>query len=118
VVTTDGYNMDLLGEFGAASMISKIASGRADVASAPDLIESVTATAAALIKRQNLGTSAPAQAPTSPSFDLTHRTGVIGVISPFDGAKCGHVLARFERHHCWARGRELAEVAPHRCPAK
>ena len=38
--------MDLLGELNAASMISKIASGRADVANAPDLIESVTATAA------------------------------------------------------------------------
>ena len=32
--------MDLLGELNAASMISKIASGRADVANAPDLIGS------------------------------------------------------------------------------
>jgi hypothetical protein len=46
VVGTDGYNMDLLGELNAASMISKIASARADVANAPELIESVTATAA------------------------------------------------------------------------
>ena len=55
VVGTDGYNMDLLGELNAASMISKIASGRADVANAPELIESVTATAAALVKRPDLG---------------------------------------------------------------
>jgi cytosine/adenosine deaminase-related metal-dependent hydrolase len=41
VVATDGYNMDLLGELNAASMISKIASARADVANAPDLIASV-----------------------------------------------------------------------------
>ena len=43
----------------AASMISKLASARADVANAPELIESVTATAAVVIKRPDLGTIAP-----------------------------------------------------------
>src|SRR4029434_1439442 len=61
VVGTDGYNMDLLGELNAASMISKIASARADVANAPDLIESVTATAAAVMKRPRLGAIWPAR---------------------------------------------------------
>ncbi len=55
VVATDGYNMDLLGELNAASMISKIAAGRADVATAPELIDAVTATAAAVVGRPDLG---------------------------------------------------------------
>src|SRR4029077_20908321 len=55
VVGPDGYNMDLLGELNAASMISKISSQRADAASAPELIDAVTATAASLVKRADLG---------------------------------------------------------------
>jgi ABC-type amino acid transport substrate-binding protein len=42
VVGTHGYNMDMLGKLNAASMISKIAAGKPDVASAPELIASVT----------------------------------------------------------------------------
>ncbi len=72
VVGTDGYNMDLLGELNAASMISKIASARADVANAPELIESVTATAAAVIKRPDLGTIAPGATADLTVVDLTH----------------------------------------------
>jgi cytosine/adenosine deaminase-related metal-dependent hydrolase len=72
VVGTDGYNMDLLGELNAASMISKIASARADVANAPDLIESVTATAAAVIKRPDLGTIARGATADLTVVDLTH----------------------------------------------
>ena len=72
VVGTDGYNMDLLGELNAASMISKITSGRADVANAPDLIEAVTATAAALIKRPDLGTITPGATADLTVVDLTH----------------------------------------------
>jgi cytosine/adenosine deaminase-related metal-dependent hydrolase len=64
--------MDLLGELNAASMISKIASGRAEVASAPDLIESVTATAAALIKRPDLGMIVPGATADLTVVDLTH----------------------------------------------
>src|SRR4029453_14914279 len=72
VVGTDGYNMDLLGELNAASMISKIASARADVANAPDLIESVTATAAAVIKRPDLGVIAPGATADLTVVDLTN----------------------------------------------
>src|SRR5207237_939603 len=54
-IGTDGYNMDLLGELNAASLISKIALGSAETASAPELIDAVTATAAAMIKRDDLG---------------------------------------------------------------
>jgi cytosine/adenosine deaminase-related metal-dependent hydrolase len=72
VVGTDGYNMDLLGELNAASMISKLASGRADVANAPELIESVTATAAALVKRPDLGIIAPGATADLTVVDMTH----------------------------------------------
>jgi cytosine/adenosine deaminase-related metal-dependent hydrolase len=72
VVATDGYNMDLLGELGAASMISKIAAGQADVATAPELIESVTATAAGVINRPDLGMIAPGATADLTVVDLTH----------------------------------------------
>jgi cytosine/adenosine deaminase-related metal-dependent hydrolase len=72
VVGTDGYNMDFLGELNAASMISKIVSGRADVAIAPDLIESVTVTAAELIKRPDLGVIVPGATADLTVVDLTH----------------------------------------------
>jgi cytosine/adenosine deaminase-related metal-dependent hydrolase len=72
VVGTDGYNMDFLGELNAASMISKIVSGRADVANAPELIESVTVTAAGLIKRPDLGMIVPGATADLTVVDLTH----------------------------------------------
>jgi cytosine/adenosine deaminase-related metal-dependent hydrolase len=72
VVGTDGYNMDFLGELNAASMISKIVSGRADVANAPELIESVTVTAAGLIKRPDLGVLVPGATADLTVVDLTH----------------------------------------------
>ena len=72
VVGTDGYNMDLLGELGAASIISKIASGRPDVANAPELIDAVTATAAAVIRRPDLGVIAPGATADLTVVDLTH----------------------------------------------
>jgi cytosine/adenosine deaminase-related metal-dependent hydrolase len=72
VVGTDGYNMDFLGELNAASMISKIVSGRADVANAPELIESVTVTAAGLIKRPDLGVIVPGATADLTVVDLTH----------------------------------------------
>lgn len=55
VVGTDGYNMDLLGELNAASMISKIASGRADAANSNELIDAVTWSAAEAVNRTDLG---------------------------------------------------------------
>jgi cytosine/adenosine deaminase-related metal-dependent hydrolase len=57
-IGTDGYNLDLLGELNAASTISKIVAGRADVATAPELIDAVTVQAAAAIGRPDLGTLA------------------------------------------------------------
>lgn len=72
VVGTDGYNMDLLGELNAASMISKIAAGRADVATAPELIEAVTATAAEVIRRPDLGRISPGATADLTVVDLSH----------------------------------------------
>ena len=58
-IGTDGYNLDLLGELNAASTISKIVAGRADVATAPALTDAVTTQAAAAIGRPDLGTLSP-----------------------------------------------------------
>jgi cytosine/adenosine deaminase-related metal-dependent hydrolase len=58
VVGTDGYNLDLLGELNAASLISKVTSGMADIANSPALIDAVTHDAAAAIGRADLGTLA------------------------------------------------------------
>jgi cytosine/adenosine deaminase-related metal-dependent hydrolase len=72
VVGTDGYNMDLLGELNAASMISKLAAGKAEVASAPELIDAVTATAAGVLKRNDLGVIAPGAKADLTVVDLSH----------------------------------------------
>jgi cytosine/adenosine deaminase-related metal-dependent hydrolase len=72
VVGTDGYNMDLLGELNAAAMVSKISTGRADVATAPELIAAVTSSAAAAIARPDLGAIRPGAAADLTVIDLTH----------------------------------------------
>ncbi len=72
VVGTDGYNMDLLGELNAASMISKIAAGDPEAATAPELIEAVTATAAAVIGRPDLGHISPGATADLTVVDLSH----------------------------------------------
>ncbi|MCB8877564.1 amidohydrolase family protein [Acidisoma silvae] len=72
VIGTDGYNMDLLGELNAASMISKISAGRPDVATAPDLIASVTSVAADAIARPDLGRIAPGAKADLTVVDMTH----------------------------------------------
>ena len=59
LVGTDGYNMDLLGELNAAATVSKIVSGSAGAASAPELIAAVTREAAAAIGRPDLGATRP-----------------------------------------------------------
>ena len=64
--------MDLLGELNAAAMISKLAAGRADVANAPELIDAVTAAAAAVIKRPDLGGSEPGATADLTVVDLSH----------------------------------------------
>ncbi len=72
VIGTDGYNMDLLGELNAASLISKIVASDATIASSPDLIDAVTATAAAVIARPDLGTIEPGATADLTIVDLTH----------------------------------------------
>jgi cytosine/adenosine deaminase-related metal-dependent hydrolase len=53
-------------------MISKVTSGRADVASAPELIDAVTTQAAAAIKRPDLGEIRPGAAADLTVVDLSH----------------------------------------------
>jgi len=72
VIGTDGYNMDLLGELNAASIISKIAAGRAEVAPAPALIEAVTAAAADAVNRPDLGRIEPGATADLTVIDLNH----------------------------------------------
>src|SRR5437763_9085749 len=72
VVGTDGYNMDLLGELNAASLISKITSARPDVANSPELIEANTAIAADVIKRPDLGRIQPGATADLTVVDLAH----------------------------------------------
>ena len=72
VVATDGYNMDLLGEINAASMISKLVSGQAQAAPAPALIDAVTADAAAAVGRDDLGEIRPGAAADVTVVDLSH----------------------------------------------
>ncbi len=72
LVGTDGYNMDLLGELNAAAIISKITARQAEIASAPELIEAVTASAAAAIGRPDLGAIAPGSRADLTVVDLSH----------------------------------------------
>ena len=72
LVGTDGYNADMLGELHAASTISKIALGKPDVATAPELLDAVTAQAAAAIARPDLGTIAPGATADLTVVDMTH----------------------------------------------
>ncbi len=72
IVATDGYNMDLLGEINAASMISKLTSGQAQAAPAPALIDAVTQAAAAAIARDDLGEIKPGATADITVIDLSH----------------------------------------------
>lgn len=72
LVGTDGYNMDLLGELNAAAMISKVVSGRPDLATSPELIDAVTFAPATAINRSDLGVLAPGATADLTVVDLTH----------------------------------------------
>lgn len=72
VIGTDGYNMDLLGELGAAGLVSKLEAGRADVAKAEELLGAVTHVAADAVARPDLGRIAPGATADLTVVDLTH----------------------------------------------
>ena len=72
LVATDGYNADLLGEINAASLISKIAATDMYAASAPELIDAVTWSAATAIRRPDLGVIAPGATADLTVIDMTH----------------------------------------------
>lgn len=117
LVATDGYNADMLGELHAASTISKIALGKPDVATAPELLDAVTAQAAAAVGRPDLGTIAPGATADLTVVDLTHpqlqpladpRRGLIALANRADIAEVfvngDHLVA--EGHY--AKGSEAA----------
>lgn len=72
VIGTDGYNMDLMGELGAAGMISKLEAGDASVATAPELVAAVTRVAAEAMGRPDLGRIAAGATADLSVIDLTH----------------------------------------------
>lgn len=54
-IGTDGYNMDLVSEIGAAGMVSKLHSRDSGVARAGELVNAVTLDAAAALRRTDIG---------------------------------------------------------------
>ena len=120
VVATDGYNADMLGELHAASTISKIALGRPDVATAPELLDAVTATAAAVVGRPDLGTIVPGAAADLTVVDLTHpqlqpladpRRGLIALANRADIAEVFVDGAHLVAEGRYTKGNEAAIAA-------
>lgn len=72
VIGTDGYNMDLMGELGAAGMVSKLEAGNGSVATAPELVEAVTRASAEALGRPDLGRIAVGATADLSVIDLTH----------------------------------------------
>ncbi|HEY0212746.1 MAG TPA: amidohydrolase family protein [Paenirhodobacter sp.] len=72
VVATDGYNMDLLGEVNAAALISKITTGDATQATAPELINAVTLDPAQALRRDDLGRIAVGAKADLTVLDFSH----------------------------------------------
>ncbi|MGE0716851.1 MAG: amidohydrolase family protein [Alphaproteobacteria bacterium] len=71
VIGTDGYNMDLVGELGAAGQIAKLYAGESGVATARELVGAVTTGAAAALKRDDLGRIAPGATADLTAIDLS-----------------------------------------------
>lgn len=59
MVATDGYNMDLLGELNAASMISKVTAANPQAAKSKALLNSVTGAGSIAVERPDLGRIEP-----------------------------------------------------------
>jgi len=71
VIGTDGYNMDLVGELGAAGTIAKIDAGESGIATASQLVGAVTSVAAQTLKRDDLGRIAPGARADLTAVDLS-----------------------------------------------
>ncbi|MCC7276224.1 MAG: amidohydrolase family protein [Alphaproteobacteria bacterium] len=71
VIGTDGYNMDLVSELGAAGQIAKLHAGESGVATARQLVDAVTLGAAAALKRDDLGRVAPGARADLTAIDLS-----------------------------------------------
>ncbi|MCJ8140856.1 amidohydrolase family protein [Falsirhodobacter halotolerans] len=72
VVATDGYNMDLLGEVHAAALISKITTGDATQATAPELMNAITLHPAEALRRDDLGRIAVGAKADLTVLDFSH----------------------------------------------
>ncbi|MDK3018870.1 amidohydrolase family protein [Pseudodonghicola flavimaris] len=72
MVGTDGYNMDLLGELGAAAIVSKTSAGDARSASSPALLHAVTGAGAVALGRPDLGTITPGAKADLTVVDMSH----------------------------------------------
>lgn len=59
VIGTDGYNVDLVSELGAAGLVSKLAARSSTVATARQLVKAATFDAARALRRDDLGRIAP-----------------------------------------------------------
>jgi cytosine/adenosine deaminase-related metal-dependent hydrolase len=70
VVGTDGYILDMIGELRTAGLVAKLTAHRSDVASARELIDSVTRQAAAALGRNDLGRLAPGAKADMVAIDL------------------------------------------------
>lgn len=71
VVGTDGYNMDLVGELGAAGTIAKLDAAESGVAAAHQLVNAVTVVAAEALGRRDLGRIAPGCRADLTAIDLS-----------------------------------------------
>lgn len=72
MVGTDGYNMDLLGEINAASIVSKVSRGDARSATAPALLNAITEAGSVALNRPDLGQIAPGAKADLTLIDMTH----------------------------------------------
>ena len=98
VLGTDGYIMDVANEMRMSGLISKLESGRADVASARNLVTAMTSTAADVLGRTDLGRIAPGAKADVVVIDLkaAHFQPIFDPLTAFvwygNGADIVHVI--------------------------